>query len=138
MRIRFAIGSLVALAAVAPSRGETPLGTAFTYQGQLKGAGVPLDGTADFQFTLWDAAGSGNPPTGGTQVGGVQATNALPVSAGLFTVTLNNGGEFGASAFIGEQRWLEISVNGTALSPRQALTAAPYALHSAGPWVTNG
>ena len=82
MRIRFVVGSLIALVAAAPSRGETPLGTAFTYQGQLKEGSAPFDGTADFEFTLWDDAGSGNPPTGGTQVGGAQAINAVPVTAG--------------------------------------------------------
>ncbi len=83
MRIRFVIGSLLAFPAVAPTPGGMPLTTAFTYQGQLKEAGVPLDGTADFQFTLWDAAGSGNPPTGGIQVGSLRAINAPP-AAGLW------------------------------------------------------
>ncbi len=135
MRIRLVIGSLIALASVAPSLGETPLTTAFTYHGQLKEGGVPLEGTADFQFTLWDDAGGGNPPIGGTQVGGVQAINALPVTAGLFTVTLNGGGEFGGNAFNGNARWLQIAVRSpagggvfTTLSPRQALTATPHAL----------
>ncbi len=101
MRIRWVIGSFVALVSVVPSLGETPLGTAFTYQGQLKQGGAPVEDTADFEFTLWDAAGSGDPPTGGTQVGGVQAIDAVPVTAGLFTVTLNAGGEFGGNAFNG-------------------------------------
>jgi len=135
MRIRFVVGSLIALVAVAPSLGETPLGTGFTFQGQLKEAGVPLEGTADFQFTLWDAAGSGNPPTGGTQVGGVQAINALPVTSGFFTVTLNTGGEFGGNAFNGDGRWLQISINGTPLSPRQRLSPTPYALQTRGIFV---
>jgi len=82
MRIRVVIGSFSTPVAVASLMGETRLGTAFTYQGQLKQGGAPLEGAADFQFTLWDAAGSGNPPTGGTQVGGVQAINALLVTAG--------------------------------------------------------
>lgn len=113
-----------------------PLGTGFTYQGQLKKAGVPLNGTADFQFTLWDAAGSGNPPTGGTQIGNMQAVNAQTVTDGLFTVALNSTGQFGASAFNGEARWLQIAVRSpaggvgsfTTLSPRQPLTAAPHSL----------
>lgn len=135
MRIRLVVGSLIALVAAAPSLGETPLGTAFTYQGQLKQSGVPFDGMADFQFTLWDAAGSGNPPIGGTQVDGAQAINALPVTAGLFTVTLNAGGEFGGNAFNGNARWLQIAMRSpagggdfTTLAPRQPLTATPHAL----------
>jgi hypothetical protein len=56
------------------------------------------------------------------------------VSNGLFTVTL----DFGPGVFTGPARWLEIGVrtNGsisphTALAPRQAVTATPYALHAA-------
>ncbi len=135
MCIRFVIGWLIALVAAAPALGETPLTTAFTYQGQLKQGGAPLEGTTDFQFTLWDAAGSGNPPTGGTQVGVVQAINALQVTAGLFTVTLNAGGEFQGNAFNGSARWLQIAVRSpagggvfTTLAPRQPLTGAPHAL----------
>jgi hypothetical protein len=111
------------------------LGTAFAYQGQLKQGGVPFHGTADFQFTLWDAAGSGNPPVGGTQVGAAQAINALPVNAGLFTVTLNASGAFGSNAFNGHARWLQVSVRSpaggggfTTLAPRQPLAPTPYAL----------
>ena len=134
MGIRFVIGSLIALVAVAPSLGETPLGTTFTYQGQLKQGGAPFDGTADFQFTLWDAAGSGNPPTGGVQVGGAQAINARPVTSGLFTVALNGANEFGANAFNGNARWVQIAVRSpagggvfTTLAPRQPMNATPYA-----------
>src|SRR5262249_44423515 len=52
------------------------------------------------------------------------------VTNGLFAVQL----DFGLSAFQGSSRWLEIAVkpasggNYTTLSPRQALTAAPYAM----------
>ncbi|MEK7711198.1 MAG: hypothetical protein AAB341_04800 [Planctomycetota bacterium] len=134
MRIRLVVGSLLALAAVAPSPGETPLSTAFTYQGQLKEGGVPLNGTADFQFTLWDAAGSGNPPVGGTQVGDAQAINAVPVTAGLFTVLVNAHDEFRGGAFDGNARWLQVEVSSpagsrrfTTLAPRQRLAPAPYA-----------
>jgi hypothetical protein len=108
------------------------LGTGFTYQGRLLLSGSPLSGTCDLQFTLWDAG------TGGTQVGVTQTVTSLNVSDGGFTVVL----DFGAAPFGGEARWLEVSVRSpagsgsyTTLSPRQALTAVPYALYArAAPW----
>jgi hypothetical protein len=40
-----------------------PLGRSFTYQGQLSQSGTPVDGTVHLRFSLWDAAGTGDPPT---------------------------------------------------------------------------
>jgi len=124
------------------SPAAAPLGTGFTYQGRLKSAGAPLTGTADFQFSLWDAAGTGSPPTGGNQVGATQAVNSVAVTGGLFTVQLNGGGEFGANALNGDARWLQIAVRSpagsgsyTILAPRQSLTATPYALQTRGIFV---
>jgi hypothetical protein len=100
-------------------------GTAFTYQGRLFIGDVPANGLYDLQFTNYDAA------AGGTALGGFN-TNALPVTNGLFTVTL----DFGA-VFDGTPRWLEISerTNGVGafgtLAPRQLLAAAPYATYAA-------
>ncbi len=110
---------------------QTPLTTGFTYQGQLKQTGVPLTGTADFEFSLWDAVGAGDPPTGGNQVGSTLSVPAVSVSNGLFTTTL----DFGVGAMNGRARWLQIGVRSpagggafTTLAPRQAITAAPYAI----------
>jgi hypothetical protein len=103
-----------------------PLGSAFTYQGQLQQAGSPAQGTFDLKFTLFDSL------DGGTAIGGTVTTNGLAVSDGLFVVTL----DFGGNAFTGEARWLEISVktNGAvdyvSLVPRQPLSPSPYALHA--------
>lgn len=111
---------------------QAAVGTAFTYQGQLKKAGSPISGTCDFQFSLWDAA------TSGSQVGTTQTRTGVQVSNGLFTIP---DLDFGAGAFQGDARWLQIAVKCTGdssyvtLSPRQPLTAAPYALFSkAAPW----
>ncbi|MDD1713437.1 MAG: hypothetical protein LUQ69_09765 [Methanoregulaceae archaeon] len=110
-----------------PAGTDAAVGTAFTYQGQLQGASNPVSGNCDFQFSLWDAL------TGGTQVGTTQTKTNVALSSGLFTVTL----DFGTSAFGGSARWLAIGVrcpagsgSYTTLTPRQALTPAPYALYS--------
>ena len=82
----------------------SPLGAGFTYQGLLKKSGTPCFGTCDLRFTLWDAESAG------TQIGGLQTTSRVALTNGLFTVELNGAAEFGASAFDGNARWLQISV----------------------------
>lgn len=102
-----------------------PVGTAFTYQGQLKDTGVPADGYYDLEFTLYDSA-----TDGGALAGPIVFVDHL-VSNGLFTVEL----DFEADIFKGDACWLEIGVRPgtepgpyTYLSPRQKLTPTPYAL----------
>jgi hypothetical protein len=110
-------------------------GTAFTYQGRLSVSGNPANGRYDLIFQVFDAANAGN------SNGGSLTTNSVPVTNGLFAVTL----DFGSTPFTGPARWLQIQVstNGagaySTLSPRQSLTPAPYAnyAYTAGT-VTNG
>ena len=114
--------------------GPGPVGTGFTYQGQIKKAGSPVNTPCDFQFSLWDRSGSGTPPSGGTQLGSTETQTNVAVGGGLFTATLNASKQFGDNAFA-EARWLQIAVrcpagsgSYTILSPRQPLWAAPYAM----------
>jgi hypothetical protein len=119
---------------------QEPVGTAFTYQGQLKEGGVPADGVDyDFRFRLFDD------PTAGTQVGDALFFNNETVENGLFAVQL----DFGTGIFTGDALWLEVGVKRqpldpfTVLSPRQPLNATPYALYAldgpgAGPWAVTG
>jgi hypothetical protein len=100
-------------------------GTAFNYQGRLSDNGAPANGTYDLQFTIYDSL------TGGSVVGGPIFIRPTEVSNGLFTVTL----DFGAGAFTGPPRFLEIGVrtndsdmDHTPLSPRQPILATPYAI----------
>jgi len=100
------------------------LGTSFVYQGQLRQDGVPLQETVDVRFTLWDASADGN------ELGYVEYA-ALVVTNGLFTVSLDFGGEIHG----GRAGWLEISVrypseegDYTLLRPRQKITPTPFAL----------
>lgn len=129
MCTRFVAGSLFVVLVVSASWAQTPLGTAFTYQGQLKSAGSPANGLHDLRFRLYDAF------AGGAQVGPTLCANNVSVTEGLFTVSL----DFGAQ-FAGDQRFLEIDVRAdtglncanpagfVTLAPRQALTAAPNAI----------
>ena len=104
----------------------SPVGSAFSYQGRLVASGVPAEGSYDFHFNLYDVASAGS------QVGLTQTNNAVVVSNGAFTVQL----DFGAGAFTGEARWLEITLRTgtnafTTLNPRQQVTATPYAVSAA-------
>lgn len=107
-----------------------PLGTGFTYQGRLSLDGAVVEGPCDFQFSLWDSA-AGN--TG--QVGATQTFTAAPVSQGNFAISSL---DFGAGAFNGQARWLQVAVrcpagsgSYTPLEPRQPLKPAPYSLFAA-------
>src|ERR1051326_2365112 len=100
-------------------------GTIITYQGRLTDGTNAPNGTYDMQFYLRDASNGGN------AVGTTNRFATVTLTNGLFTVPLN----FGSSPFTGANLWLEIGVrtNGStevyaALSPRQPLTAAPYAI----------
>jgi hypothetical protein len=103
-------------------------GAAFTYQGRLNDGSSPAGGTYDLRFTIYDS--TNNP---GIVIAGPITNSAVVVSNGLFTVML----DFGAGAFDGGDRWLEIGVRTNAvgafsvLSPRQQLSATPYALRAA-------
>jgi hypothetical protein len=107
--------------------GQTPLGTAWTYQGQLKQDGVPLNDTADIEFALYDA------DLGGALVAGPISASDIAVVNGLFTVELDFGLVFADTAL-----FLEVAVRAphdpadlspfTVLDPRQPITPAPVAL----------
>jgi hypothetical protein len=117
------IAVLLWVVVVNTASGQT---TSFTYQGRLTDAGIPANGSYDLQFALWDSVTNGN------QIVSTQTISNVPVSGGVFTVTL----DFGANAFSGADRFLEIStrVSGggsfTLLSPRQPITSTPYAVRS--------
>lgn len=100
-----------------------PVDSGFTYQGRLIDGGVPANGTYSIAFTLYDAA------TGGNAVAGPITLGSVTVTDGLFTVVLDfDPGGYDANSFRGSARWLQLVVNGTTLTPRQPITAAPYAM----------
>ncbi len=102
-----------------------PLGTGFTYQGLLKDNGNPANGSYNVDFALWDAL------SGGSQVGSTIQFINLPITGGLFAIEL----DFGSSVYDGSQRWLEVTVNGNVLTPRQSLSGSPYSIQTRGVFV---
>jgi len=110
---------------------QAALGTGFTYQGKLTDGGTPANGTYDLEFKLYDALSSGS------QVGSTVTKDDVTVTNGLFTAQLDFGDVFNGTAL-----YLEIGVRPgidtgayIALTPRQPLSAAPYASYAAkAPW----
>ena len=99
--------------------------TAFTFQGSLQTNGAPATGNYDFEFALFDAV------SGGTQLGTTVSSNNLAVANGVFSVSLDFGGQFP-----GATRFLEIRIRAaggggfTLLSPRQPVASSPYSVKS--------
>ena len=102
-------------------------GTAFTYQGHLAENESAATGLYDIRFGLYANA------VGGAASGPLLTNMAVGVTNGLFLVNPDFGNVFDGTAY-----WLEVGVrtngstgNFVTLTPRQALTAVPYAVRAA-------
>ena len=111
--------------------GQTPVGTAFTYQGDLQERGTPVDGTANLEFSLWDDPTDTDPEA---QLGRTRSKTVY-VEEGQFNVIL----DFGKDVFSGNAHWLEIAMCSPApcrdfstLTPRRELSPTAYALLPSG------
>jgi hypothetical protein len=119
------IGMLVAGFAAQSFLAQT---TAFNFQGRLNDGTNPANGRYDLQFKLFDAI------TGGTQTAPtLDRPNTMLVN-GVFSTPL----DFGAGAFAGGSRFLEISVRPfnspsgyVILGARQQVLSVPFAVRAA-------
>lgn len=99
--------------------------TGFSYQGRLADNGDPVDGLANFRFSLWNLA------AGGSQIGVDFTVTNVTVEDGLFTVEI----DFGDGVFNAATRYLEVEAlypampGGTyeTLSPRTPILTVPKA-----------
>ncbi len=124
MRIRTLILAATLSLSLAALVSAQTLGSGFTYQGTFADAGVPANGNYDFEFALYSVGSGGSASQTVTQAN-------VAVSGGLINTLV----DFGAATFDGQVKWVEVHVRTagsavayTVLSPRQALTAVPYAL----------
>lgn len=123
MRLNMLAGAAVLLA-VCGAATAAP----FTFQGELRDGGTPVNGTYDFQFLLCGA------PVGGVIFGPTLCSDNVVVANGRFTVVLDFG-----NVFDGTDRFLEIQLRSDTglgcgnssgfglLGPRAQVTNAPMA-----------
>ena len=95
------------------------------YQGLLlDDQGSPIDGSVALVFALFDDLAAG------TQLWS-ESHPSVAVSQGIYEVALGSLVPIDASLLAGGEVYLEISVDGDTLSPRQRLLAVPYAVRAA-------
>ena len=94
------------------------------YQGWLGTADdtTGVTGTFTMVFKIYNAETDGN--------GLWSETHEVQVSRGVFNVILGSSNPIPAEIFTGAPLWLEISVAGEVLSPRQKLVSVGYAIHA--------
>lgn len=88
----------------------------FTYQGSLKQNGAPVNGTYPLEFSLTNSDGS--------QIYWTSGVQNISIQEGLYRVDLSPTGV----EWSGVEPYLQLTVNGNILLPREKLTASPYAL----------
>ena len=94
------------------------------YQGRLLDGTNLVSGSVGLSLRLYNA------PSGGSIL--YEDSNSVTVADGLYSTLIGdqtNSGDF-ASALTNAQLWIEVAVNGTALSPRERLASAAYAVRS--------
>jgi len=114
-----AICALVAAATTSARAGSVPDEVTFT--ARLLNQGAPFAGSVTLKVDLFDKASEGTSLW-------TETLNAT-ASDGLVAVRLGQQMSLGKAVELGA-RYLEVTVNGTVLSPRLAIGSAPYALRA--------
>ena len=95
-------------------------GPVMTYQGRLKEANAPVTGNRNLLFELC------NDETAGACTSSPDNTQSFAVANGLFKSTFTVPAvDFSAGSW-----YLQVSVGGSALSPREKLTFVPYSVYA--------
>ena len=121
--------------AVFPDTPTTP-NRMISFQGRLEtSTGTPIGSPTSMTFKLFNSAGTGHPPTGGTELYSGTCT-VSPDTDGIFTAQIGGtcGGAIASTVFSENANvYLEVTVGtgpGEELDPRQAIASVAYALNS--------
>jgi hypothetical protein len=107
----------------APAQPMAPSQTLLSYQGTLTDPdGNPIDGTVAMEFALYDAALAGSLLWG-------PESQSVEVSDGLFHVLLGSVEPIDPANLTGDL-YLNITVNGEGMSPRELITSIAYAIEA--------
>lgn len=123
MNQRFSIFlmAIVTLAATSEARADVPARVTFT--ARLVNGTTAFDGPVQVQLRLFPA------PGGGTSVW--SETHDTTAAGGLVALAMGERTPLDATVVTGAPLYLQVTVNGTDLSPRLAIGSVPYALVAA-------
>ena len=120
------MGLLVVVGLIMASEVGAEINTLLNYQGRLLSTnGQPVNGNVTIAVAIYTNV------IGGSQVI-PESVGTVAVQDGVYSFHFGTNNAELKQALMNEQCWLEVSVNGGALSPRQQLTAVPYALTAYG------
>ena len=110
-----------------------PLSEKFTYQGELRQAGVPFNGFKQMTFSLWSDQFS---TLNGNRLGLPMTFPYVEIIDGKFTVDLEFTTTLTPVIFDGTERFLDITIadengsNAVVVGPRQRLAATPHSSYA--------
>ena len=118
----FTVGMLSAFVLSRAASGQTP--QLINYQGRLLDGTNLVNGSVGLSLRLFDAA------SGGTKL--YEDSNTVAVADGLYSTLIGDNTTFGnlQAALENSNVWVEVAVDDAALSPRERLVAAAYAVKS--------
>jgi hypothetical protein len=121
-RARRATGAGILMLALSGGSAMAGVPQLLTEQGRLlDGTGVPVSGSINVTFTVYDA------PTSGTTLW--TETQTITLDSGYFSAILGETTPLPATVFDGSTRYLGVTVGtDTEMQPRQAVFSVPYAL----------
>ena len=104
-----------------------------TYQGKLLENGISVTTTKNMRFVIYDAASGGTVLYTADGTTSTPNSISIPVQSGTFSIDLGGVGTnpLPTSLFNTTNLFLEITIEGTTLSPRKRLTSVPFAINSA-------
>jgi hypothetical protein len=115
------IGAAVLCGTAVTAAAQVPGTVPFT--GRVSDASGPIDGSVSLSFSIFDTA------SGGTSVWS-ESYPAATASQGLVFIDLGSQTTLDASVFDSGTKYLEVTVNGTTLSPRLPIGSVPYAIRA--------